>query len=74
MAEKYAVGAQAAGFISFREAVKDISDPGVTQRVSISDGMLCIGDNGKGYVIQAAEYMVTKPSYQKVRASDTRVR
>lgn len=62
MAEKYSVASQAAGTVNFKRPVEDISNPGVTQVVNIPPGMICIGPNGKGYVISGdSEYTFTPP-------------
>ena len=54
MAQKYAIGAQASGFVSFRVPITDASDygAGTDHLLNIPPGMICIGDNGRGFVIE----------------------
>lgn len=56
---KYAVGAQAAGLITFRTKITDASTYGPTvHKINIPAGMINISgaDNGKGYVIPAQTF------------------
>ncbi len=57
MAERFAIGGQAAGFISFRYPIEDAStySGAAVHMLSIPEGMLCIGGNGRGYVLESRE-------------------
>jgi len=53
MSERFTIGAQGAGFISFKEAIT-VSG---SQDFDIPEGMICIGGNGRGYVIEEQTYI-----------------
>ena len=62
--EKFAVGAQSAGFVSLEEAITDLSDytTGTIHKVKIPAGMINIGGSGRGYVIEEnLSYVFTPP-------------
>lgn len=56
MSERFAIGAQGAGLVTFKEPVSVSSAGPITQTLTIPEGMINIGGNGRGYMIEEQTY------------------